>query len=249
MRIIQIATSTDGGAGIAARRLNLALNQLGLDSTLMSGSNPKLHQLNQEVVHRKVPILRNLSRVLTLFQQKFIQSQSLLVTPVSLGTLSAEEILKLNPQIVHIHSFYNLLDMRAIQKLTESGVRLFLSLHDERLYTGGCHHALECNRFQSNCVECPQTRKFFHKIVEHSHKSLVGIFENMSNLTVVAPSEWIAERARSSRALGNSKIVVLNNPVDEEFIRQSDCEREVKSLNIPMLSLLWHRISSVHTKG
>lgn len=235
MRIIQIATSTEGGAGIAARRLNIALNELGLDSTLLSGSNPKLRQLDKEVVHGKNLTLRYVSKLLTLFQQTFVQNQDLLVTPMSLGTLSAKEILKLKPDIVHLHSFYNLLDFRGFRALSESGIGMFLSLHDERLYTGGCHHALDCTNFQNKCIKCPETKRVFHQSIERSQKSLMNIFEKIPNLTVIAPSEWIAERARRSRVLGNAKIIVLNNPISEEFIRQSDFETQNKSKNNPFI--------------
>jgi glycosyltransferase involved in cell wall biosynthesis len=231
LKIIQIATSTEGGAGIAARRLNSALNDLGLDSTLISGSKTKHKSLKNEVVHRKTPTLRNLSRISTLFQQKFIQNQNLLVTPWSLRTLPVGKILNFNPQIVHIHSFYNLLDTKAIAALIKSGVRVFLTLHDERFYTGGCHHALECNNFQNQCVNCPESRRPFHKIVAHSHESLVHILGNETGPTVIAPSNWIAERAKRSRVLGNSKIIVINNPLSQEFILRSHHQRRRKSID------------------
>jgi nucleoside-diphosphate-sugar epimerase len=48
MKILQIATSTNGGAGIAARRLNAALNTIGINSLLLSGSLTHLSK-NQNV--------------------------------------------------------------------------------------------------------------------------------------------------------------------------------------------------------
>jgi glycosyltransferase involved in cell wall biosynthesis len=60
-------------------------------------------------------------------------------------------------------------------------------------------------------------------------------FNQQKNLTVVAPSEWIANRAKSSSVLANSDIVKVNNPLSLEFITLSDRDQKSKDLSSPFL--------------
>jgi len=230
VKIIQIATSTDGGAGIAARRLNSTLNDFGENSMLFSGSSSKLIREEKEIVIRKNLFIRNYSKIVTLFQRFFIQKTSFLMTPYSIKTISGANILKNEPDVIHVHTFYNLLNNKAISELCQSGKPIFITLHDERFYTGGCHHALECSNFQDSCVSCPQTKRLFTNLVSHQQEQLSESLKKSKSLTVIAPSNWIATRAQTSKNLKFAQVVKINNPLDLEFINQSEPRKKLKKL-------------------
>jgi len=235
MRILQIATSTDGGAGIAARRLNAALNSIGVDSGLLTGSSLKIPRKTYEFLVEKNFVTRNLSRIVTLLQFTLLQKNDFLMTPFSLGTISAEKILNFKPDIIHIHTFYNLLNVETISAICNSGIPVFVSLHDERFYTGGCHHAMNCTRFENECSQCPETETLFESIVVRAQNSLTQAFNQQQNPTVIAPSEWIANRARKSKVLANADVVKINNPLSLEFIAKSERGRKRRDSTIPFL--------------
>ena len=221
MKIIQIATSIDGGAGIAARRLNSTLNGYGEDSMLISGSSRSLAvEVNENLVKKNF-LIRNYSRVLTLFQRLILQSDAYLMTPWSIQATSSAWILDARPDIIHIHTFYNLLSTATISDLCESGKPIFITLHDERFYTGGCHHALECTHFRGDCTHCPQGRVLFEPLVHRQQKNLHESLKKASSLTVIAPSAWIASRAQTSKILEFADVKVVNNPVELGFIANS----------------------------
>jgi glycosyltransferase involved in cell wall biosynthesis len=235
VKVLQIASSTEGGAGIAARRLNSALNSIGLDSLLLSGTSAKMPRNQHEIVVAKNFVTRNVSRINTVLQAKLVQKKEFLMTPVSLKTVSVERILGLKPDIIHLHTFYNLLSTETISRICNSGIPIFVSLHDERFYTGGCHHALNCFRFEEECLRCPESENLFHGIVFRAQGKLVRAFSQQKNLTIIAPSDWIANRAKGSKVLANSNIVKVNNPLSLEFISQSDCDQKNKDSSSPFL--------------
>ncbi len=226
MKILQIATSAGGGAGIAAVRLNSALNSLGFHSVLLSGSSPTQARNKNEIILKKKIIIRNLSKVVTVLQSRFIQKRAFLMTPYSIDTLNVEKILKQNPEIIHIHTFYNLLSAKTISKICNLGIPVFISLHDERFYTGGCHHALACSKFQSKCSNCPETPIVFHEVVLRAQDKLIRAFGQNQTPTVIAPSHWILNRAKASKVLEKAEVFKINNPLSPEFIEKSGRNRK-----------------------
>ena len=54
-------------------------------------------------------------------------------------------------------------------------------------------------------------------------------------LTVIAPSEWIEIRAKSSQVLNFADIIKVNNPLSLEFIQKSESRRKIKEASSPFL--------------
>jgi len=235
VKILQIATSTGGGAGIAARRLNEALNSIGIDSNLLTGASSDLPRMKHEFIAKKNFVIANLSKATTVLQAKFIQNQNLLMTPFSKKVISADEILVLKPDIIHLHTFYNFLDTKTIQEICNSGIPIFISLHDERFYTGGCHHSLNCSGYQDECSNCPETRIVFQGAVTRAQNKLVHAFGELQTVTVIAPSDWIANRAKSSKVLRMADTFKINNPLGPQFIASSGRNRKVRDSSSPFL--------------
>ena len=235
MKILQVATSTEGGAGIAARRLNSALNSAGFNSTLITGSAQKIPLNMDEIRVKKNIFIRNLSRVITVMQQRFLQRSDYLMTPFSLNTLSAEEIIESMPDVIHIHTFYNLLSSTTLSELCESEIPIFITLHDERFFTGGCHYALDCVNFENNCNSCPETTKRFQGAVRSAQDGLAIAFNRNHRPSVIAPSEWIAGRARRSRTLGSCDVATINNPLDLNFVNKTERNRVSREPSRPYL--------------
>ena len=228
MKVLQIATSTGGGAGIAARRLNSALNSVGVHSYLIHGAPKEQPKEIDEIQVTKSFIIRNLSRVVTVLQAKFVQRKNYLVTPFSLQIISAKTILQTKPDVIHLHTFYNLISAKTISEICKSGIPVFLTLHDERFYTGGCHHSLNCSNYKKTCSKCPETFTSFHKLVERAQHDLSEAWQQKSNVIVIAPSEWIGKNARESQVLKSAEVVRINNPLSLEFIQKSGTRKKTK---------------------
>jgi glycosyltransferase involved in cell wall biosynthesis len=159
---------------------------------------------------------RSLSTLVTGFQTKVLQSSAQLVTPISINSLNLNEQIFADYDLLHIHAFYNLL---SVEKITELSRKLpvVLTMHDQRFFTGGCHYSFECIGYKSSCQKCPQVRFPFKSLPELSlHKSR-SLGKNPSNLTLLTPSEWLANCARQSVLLQNQIIHVIPNPIPKTY--------------------------------
>ena len=149
MRIVQISTSSSGGAGIAAFRLTNLLAKDGIETKLITRDSPKEASSWMSDFFPKT-----LGKLITTYQNWISVSGRDLVTPFSVRSISLKEIDDFKPDIVHIHNWYNLLSISDLRNLGQRYPLVF-TLHDERLLTGGCHMTLGCNRFLTGCRECP----------------------------------------------------------------------------------------------
>ena len=52
--------------------------------------------------------------------------------------------------IFHIHNWFNLINLMELRKLLDLGYGVVFTLHDQRLFTGGCHYSLNCSKFKIN---------------------------------------------------------------------------------------------------
>lgn len=127
------------------------------------------------------------------------------------------------PDIVHIHElhayFVNLAPL--INYLKENRIETIWTFHCEFMYTGKCGITNDCEKWKVECGNCPQIKEYpaslyfdFTKKMFNEKKEL---FQGFDNLTIVTPSEWLADRVRES-FLSDKDIRVLNNGIDTKEI-------------------------------
>jgi glycosyltransferase involved in cell wall biosynthesis len=210
VRIVHIATSISGGAGIAAVRLHHALLTQGLDSVLVTqGTEPNAQVV---AVHRS-HVARFGQKVTTVANRLVDNRTGILFSPFSRGVLSLKEVLSLQPDIVHIHNWYNFFDWQIAPLLEKQGVRIVATMHDERLLTGGCHYALECPARTRGCSTCPQAR--VARIVDTSRRRRrLSDALKSSKATLIAPSLWLKARADTSPLIDGIHCEWIPNCID-----------------------------------
>lgn len=204
MKIAQITTTLEGGAGIAAIRLSEALNFVGLDSSIVS----------QRGHNNKTNIG---SKVTTLLQKSVVQSSANLITTFSKTTIEKSQLKDF--EILHFHSIYNLIGTQELYRLSKVKP-IFLSLHDQRLLTGGCHYSGKCENFKGSCSHCPQVRRVFQRFVQKEKTSVNNLLRNPS-VQFIAPSQWLAEMA-GRIILDKSNVHVLRNPIPSVSVFSQD---------------------------
>jgi len=230
MKILHLATSLNGGAGIAARRIVEAQVANGMESRLSAANGIAGKLLSHETLIKKIHLKNFESKALTFAQNKFIQKGDLLVTPFSISTLSANKQLIESADIIHIHSFYNMLKMIDIAAISRKK-KVFVTLHDERFYTGGCHYTCGCDGFLSGCKECPQVKSQSRSFPKISMESALQVWGTADDVTFIAPSRWLADKAQASPLLRNSNIKFISNPVPSTFFVSKNQAKKVNLIN------------------
>jgi len=186
MRILHLATSGSGGAGIAASRLHSALVASGHESIFLT---LRQHESRGLVKKSSYFLLR---KIFTFLNKLNTKSGYIQTSAFSLNSISVKDLDSFAPDIVHIHNWYNMLSMEGISKIANSFPTL-LTLHDERIYTGACHYSLECDGYLKDCADCPAVYGFRKKINSTKNR-FPGLMTLRTNFTVVAPSQWLLNR-------------------------------------------------------
>ena len=144
-----------------------------------------------------------------------------------------KEIDKFNPDIVHIHEthsyFVNHLNL--IEYLKKKKIKTVWTFHCEYMYTGNCGHAYECNKWKKECKKCQYIRNYpkslFFDFTNKMFNDKKSIFKDFNNLTIVTPSQWLADRVKES-FLSKKNIKIIHNGINTEIFRY----RENKHLRI-----------------
>lgn len=156
---------------------------------------------------------------------------------------------QINPDIIHIHNIhshdvnYKLL----FDYIKSENIKVVWTLHDCWAFTGYCTHFdyIKCNKWKNECSECPQARTyswFFDRSKSNYNKKKNAV-ENVKNLIVVTPSDWLGKITKQS-FLGKFDVKTIYNGIDlEVFKPMPDKIREkynIKSKYIVMaVALLW----------
>jgi glycosyltransferase involved in cell wall biosynthesis len=135
--------------------------------------------------------------------------------------------------ILHLHWInQGFLSLKDLHKLLRTGKPVVWTIHDMWAFTGGCHYSGECENYISGCGECPFLRTHkWHDLSYRIFKKKEILYKD-TQITFVAPSEWLAEKARQSALAGSFSTVVIPNPIDTEIFRPEDKSaiRKIKSL-------------------
>lgn len=140
--------------------------------------------------------------------------------PISLlrdATPGLESVLPQDTEIIHLHGINGALSMNSLAQLAE-GRKIVWTLHDMNPFTGACHYSLGCARFISGCSGCPAVRAAFRGLVEANFARKIATISEIPNLSLVAPSAWLADEARGSAVFRDNQISVIPNPVDPAYL-------------------------------
>jgi len=116
--------------------------------------------------------------------------------------------------------------------LTNLGLPVVFTMHDERLFTGGCHHAGDCTGYTSNCRDCPQAKRLARPFVFSGHAESSRQLR-IGRIAAVGPSQWIVDEARASSALAGVPIFHIPNTIDTKVFTSERRQRARLRLDIP----------------
>ena len=193
MRVLHLSTTTSGGEGRAAVRSVDALKLLGIEAKLLSRDDAK-GQLSKISKYRSLKFSAK-SSTITLLQRLLVQNSNELITTLSTDLFQeSREILEIiqDFNIIHLHASYNYFNpMKLMDKLGD--IPIVMTLHDERLITGGCHYTTTCQGFMSSCSNCPKATLLGKRFVKHAKVSMNKSIKSSDNqkIHLIAPSNWL----------------------------------------------------------
>lgn len=96
--------------------------------------------------------------------------------------------------------------------------------HDMWGATGRCGQSIDCDRWKSRCGACPH-KEFYPSawldVSAREHRLKSQLLFTHPNLTIVTPSAWMADIAKT-RGFSSDRIRIIPNPVDLEVFALRD---------------------------
>lgn len=140
-----------------------------------------------------------------------------------------------DPDIVNIHNLHGYYINYEIlfDYLKSANKKVVLTLHDCWLFTGHCAHfdMAGCDGYLNGCKECKHKNMYpkcyFKCRAEENYQLKKRLISGIDNLTVVTPSNWLAELARQT-FLGDKEIRVINNGIDLSVFSPTDSDIKEK---------------------
>ena len=217
-RIVHIAATDNGGPGNSALRIHKGLFALDQDSTLLV---KKQHARSSGVFEIGLEMPAEVSEVAAtfdIFQRWYLDHNRTAVSNSHFSLSEAGYALEEHPlikeaEILHLHSVARLLSPAAIGKLAGMGKPIVWTLHDHRAFTGGCHFPGGCGKFATNCSGCPQLEWDPYFVTECQLNDALEMIPSR-RITCVAPTKFMAEKARASALFRNSRIEVIPYGID-----------------------------------
>jgi glycosyltransferase involved in cell wall biosynthesis len=235
MKVVHLSqTDAGAGAGRAAYRIHKSLLNMGVDSTLLVAEKRTEDPTVLVAAHGWSSRLR--ARACQYLEAKLSGSigrhKSVFVSPTRFSHF--------DPAVDHRVRAADIVSLYWIngafiapEGLTGLRQPVVWRLSDAWPFTGACHYPGDCVRFESQCGQCPQLKRPSVRDVSNQvwcRKS--DAWKNL-DLTIAAPSEWMAQLARRSALFSQRPIVTIPTGIDLKIYRPMDQAEARALLGIP----------------
>lgn len=236
MNILIISThDQQGGAAIAAYRLLEALNKNGATARMLT-----LHKQsdNANVIEVGNPLINDV-RFATergvIFLQNSFSTKNLFdisIANTAVSITNHPEFKK--AAIIHLHWInQGMLSIREIGKIVASGKKIVWTMHDMWPFTGICHHAGQCNHFETGCGLCPYLNNPDKSDISYSTFLLKRAAYSVGKIHFVACSNWLKSLALKSPLTNNHKVTSIANPLSTAVYKPKDKTELRRAINLP----------------
>lgn len=238
LKILNLAFTDEGGAGIASIYFNELFEKAGHES--------KLVVQKSKAQNKNVVVLQKYKYKYSI-RYLFYKLKNLLFLKMDKKKLgesnpqycfsnysdqrkytSTVRILKktpFKPDIIVLHWVSIFLNSKMINELQErTNAKIIWIMMDNAPLTGGCHYPWECNGYTLNCSNCPA-------ILENNKKIIAqNIFKSKQhnlpkNIELVSCSETDFNRALKATLFQNNKKHKILFPLDEKKFKPSDKQK------------------------
>ena len=149
--------------------------------------------------------------------------------------LLVRDIKKFAPDVIHLHNLhgyyvnYELL-FRYLKKCNKP---IVWTLHDCWALTGHCTHFVgaNCRQWKTGCQKCALLREYptcyTGGDVKGNYRRKKAAFTTLSDLTIVTPSQWLADQVQQSY-LNRYPVKVIHNGINTDVFCSRESDFRVK---------------------
>ena len=138
-----------------------------------------------------------------------------------------KKLKRFNPDIIHLHNLHghNVNLKILFDYLSKNNKKVVWTFHDCWAFTAYCSHftMIKCDKWETGCYKCPQTRNitWFFDRSKSIYKRKKRLITRLKNLTIVTPSQWLADLVKQS-FLRDYPVKVINNGIDLSVFKPTE---------------------------
>jgi len=252
MKVLLVNSFDKGGAANSCKRLHLGLLSKNIESEVLLKSKQDnwVHSFNFVQFPKSLSKIKSLEnkikRILKEFKvyspkepkqedQEFLKRRlrglEMFSYPNSSSDITQSAPYK-RAEIINLHWVANFLDYQSFfEKNTKPVV---WTLHDMNPFSGGEHY--EEKYLGIDNFGFPIRRQVSEEEIKFAKKNIeikIQALSKVKNLTIVAPSEWLAEEARKREVFKGKAVHCIPNGLDPKIYSPRDQDYSRGLLNIP----------------
>lgn len=236
MRVLIVNTSERvGGAAIAANRLMEALKKNGVKVKMLVRDKQTDRLTVLPVGNGWMQPLKFVWERLCIFiANNFSRKNLFLVDIANTGTDITQLTEFQRADVIHLHWInQGFLSLSDISHIFQSGKRVVITMHDQWYFTGICHYSGDCQKYTSQCHDCPlMSGSLCGDLAKRVFLQKEKIYGTAS-LTFVGCSQWMADLAKTSRLTQGHKVVSIPNAINTERFLPMDKTAARQAFRLP----------------
>lgn len=244
-KIAQICAQDFGGAGTAALRLHDGLRLIGVNNSLyvhnikrwrpgtvpLAFANTLLPPTNQKMISPGWDAFcAHNERGLAQYPNRPPHFEIFTDTWSAIRVSQIPEIAEAD--IINFHWIAGTVDVfKELDFLRTK--KIVWTLHDMNPFTGGCHYAAGCSKYEQSCGSCPQLgSQDPDDLSRHIWTRKKAAYRQL-DITIVALSQWLADCVKKSSLFSPFPVHVIPNGVPTDIFKPHPQAQIRESLHIP----------------
>ncbi len=228
MRVLQINSVCGvGSTGRIATDLYKVLEEQGHECLIAYGRGTAPEGINSYKIGTNLDNYLHVARTRLLDQHGYGSKKPTIEL--------VKKIKEYNPDAIHLHNIHGYyLNIEVLfNYLAQSNKPVVWTLHDCWAFTGHCAHFdyIGCDKWKHECRNCPQKKTYPNSyVLDNSYQNFnqkKELFTRLNNLTIITPSQWLANLVKQS-FLNKYPVQVINNGIDLNVFKptQSDFRKK-----------------------
>ena len=133
---------------------------------------------------------------------------------------------KIKPDIIHFHNLHNsYINLPMLFRYVKRHhIRVIWTLHDCWSFTGRCPYfdMTKCDKWKTGCGNCPYPKESYPQALVDKTAKMWKLkkkwFTGIEDMTIVTPSQWLADLVKES-FLKDYPVKVINNGIDRSVFK------------------------------
>ena len=237
MRVLIINTSDRmGGAAIAAYRLMDALKNNGIKTKMLVRDKQSDQISVVELKKSWWRVWQFIWERIVIWKENHFKKHNLFAVDIAnTGTDITNLPEFTQADVIHLHWInQGMLSLNDIKRIISSGKPIVWTMHDMWSFTGICHYAGECNKYTSQCYNCPILYKGGKKDLSfQTFLKKEKIYQD-SKITFVACSQWLENMAKKSHLIQGKTITSVPNAINTNLFKPRDKNKAREKCRLPL---------------